>query len=176
MNIRVLLAVCVCSAIAAPAAHAGTITDTFTVDAQVNAACTVVTASSLNFGDYTASNLLGDDVDATMTVETTCTAGSSFVVHMDDGLFPVDFGCPLVPTRRMGSLIEGGGGWDGVDELPYAIYLDSNRSFPLGCNENNGVFMSGAGSTVLTYYGRIPGGAQVAPAQYRDIVTVSIDF
>lgn len=168
-------AICVSAALV-PASTAGTLNSQFQVSAQVDAACTVFTSGSLAFGDYTASNLAGSPVTGTVTLDTTCTAGSSFELHLDDGLSPLEFGCPLVPSRRMLSLDPVTLGYSDAGRLPYGIYLDAGHTIPLGCHANNGVSFGGFGSTTITLYGLIPAGAQVEPAAYRDYVVATLSF
>lgn len=170
-----LSAACIC-AFSIPASEAGSLDTTFQVSAQVNPACTVFTSGSLAFGDYTASNLAGSTVDSTVTLDTTCTEGASFELHLDDGLSPLVFGCPLVPSRRMLSLDPETFGYTEAGRLPYDIYLDEARTIRIGCHASNGVFFGGFGSSTITLYGRIEPGAQVAPAPYRDYVVATISF
>jgi spore coat protein U-like protein len=181
-NILIVAALSCGVAALAPASQAGSLSTTFEVRAVVESACTVVTATALDFGSYTASNLAGNPVDSTITVSTTCTDGAGYLVTMDDGLYAAAAGCPLTPSRRMAAVGVLPDGLPGVfpeapdTRLPYGIYQDSTRTIPVGCNANNGVFMALAGSAQLTFHGRIGAGANVMPATYNDVVTVTINF
>lgn len=159
-----------------PSSEAGSAQSSIQVTATVEPACTVLTNSSLQFGDYTASNLVGSDVDSTVTLQTTCTAGASFFLELDDGMFALTNGCPATPSRRMTNMLPDSSGYVGTDWLPYNIYLDAAHTIPVGCNASNKVFFSGFGSTSISLYGQIPAGAQVTPAPYRDYVVATITF
>lgn len=148
-------------ALCAPA-RAGTDTDTMAVTATVVASCDVA-ANDLDFMTY--DPVSGSPVDASATLEITCTNGAAYVVALDEG---VGAGATIA-ARRMTS---------GSDTLAYSLYRDASRSQLWG--ETNGVdTVAGTGSgtqQTLTVYGRAPT-AQTSPAgSYADTVTVTVTY
>jgi len=170
----------------ASTSQAGTISTTFPVLATVEAACTVVTATQLDFGDYTPSNFSSATipVDSTMTIEALCGSGGGGPIQilLDDGLYSEVAGCPAVPSRRMAAIGLDSEGLPAVlpeaadTRLPYGIYFEPERTIPIGCTNENSVTTFANGLSTVTLYGRIAGGANVAPANYQDTVTVTVNF
>src|SRR5688572_30997325 len=170
----------------ASTSQAGTISTNFSVLAYVEPACTVVTATQLDFGNYTPSNYVyaGTPVDSTMTIEAQCGAGAGGAIQIliGDGLYPEVAGCPATPSRRMAAT---GLSSEGLPEvlpeaantrLPYGIYFDPERTVPLGCANENSFAAAAAALTSVAVYGRIPPRANVVPANYQDTVTVTVNF
>jgi spore coat protein U-like protein len=148
-------------ALCAPA-RAGTDTDAMAVTATVVASCDVA-ANDLNFLNY--DPVSGAPVDASTTLEITCTNGAAYVVALDEG---TGAGATIA-ARRMTS---------GANTLVYSLYRDAARTTLWG--ETSGVdTVAGTGSgtqQTLTVYGRAPT-AQTAPAgAYADTVTVTVSY
>jgi len=142
---------------------AQTATDTFTVTAEVIDACNI-TANDLDFGNYSA--IAGTNLDATSTVEVTCTNGTSYTVELDQG---TTVGGTLT-TRLL---------TDGSDTLDYNLYTTNARTSVWGDGTSSSVTVPGAGSGALqslTVYGRIPASQNVAIGSYSDTVTATINF
>lgn len=139
-----------------------TATDTFSVTATVENSC-VVTANDLAFG--TVNVLSGTDVDATSTIDVTCTNGATYEVGLDGG------GEADVANRAMSD--------GGTGSLNYALYSDSGRSTNWG-NTTAVDVVEGTGSgavQTLTVYGRIPQGQNtVAAGSYTDTVTATVTY
>src|SRR5262245_44374151 len=124
----------------------------FPVMAHVEQASTVVTATDLPLGNYTANNFgTATPLDSTMTVDTPYPGCGWLQMFMDDRMFPQVAGCPATPSRRMAAIVTVVGGivLEALPEaantrLPYDIYQDAQRIAPIGCNNANGVLFAGA--------------------------------
>jgi spore coat protein U-like protein len=144
------------------AASAATATDTIAVTATVQSACTVV-ASPLAFGTYnpiSASNL-----DATTTLNVTCTQGTAYNVGLNAG-----GGAGATTTVR--KLTSSG------HTLNYALYQDSNRTTNWGNAVGTDTVpgTAGTGATAYTVYGRIAGSQNTTAGAYTDSVTVTVTY
>lgn len=148
--------------LASPAALAATATDTMAVTATVQSTCTVV-ASPLAFGTYnpiSASNL-----DATTTLNVTCTQGTAYNVGLSAG-----GGTGATTTVR--KLTSSG------HTLNYALYQDTTRSTNWGNTIGTDTVTGTAGTvaTAYTVYGRIPGSQNTTAGAYTDSVTVTVTY
>ena len=144
-------------------AFAQSATDTFSVTAEVIDACTI-TANDLDFGNYSA--ISGSNVDASSTLEVTCTNGTSYSVALDEG---TTSGGTLT-TRLM---------TDGSNTLDYNLYTSAARTTVWGDGTSSSVTVSGTGSgslQSLSVYGRIPASQSVAIGSYSDTITATISF
>lgn len=141
---------------------AATTTDTFTVTATVENSC-VVTANNLAFG--TVNVISGADVDATSTIDVTCTNGATYEVGLDGG------GAADVANRAMSD--------GGTGTLNYSLYSDTGRTTNWG-NTTGVDVVAGTGSgsaQTLTVYGRIPQGqTTVAAGSYTDTITATVTY
>lgn len=140
----------------------GQVTTNFDVTATVLDDCSV-TATDLAFGNYSAST--GAPVDATSTIQVTCTPGSAYTVLLDGGTTAAD-----VTARAM---------TDGTHNLLYGLYTTSGRTTVWGDGTGGTATQSGSGNgsaQSLTVYGRIPAGQFVAGGSYRDTIGVTVNF
>ena len=125
-------------------------------------ACIVV-ATPLVFG--TLNLIAASPNDSTSTVTVTCTPGTGYNVGLDNG---VNF----ATTRRMKSATA-------AVYVPYALYSDTNHATPWGntVGTNTVAGTAAVTPTILTVYGRVPGGTTpVAADGYFDTVTVTITY
>ena len=140
-------------------ALAATDTATLTVTASVAAVCNVQSAT-LAFGAYdpAAANL-----DATTTVDLTCTPGTTYDVGLDGG------GSGNVAARQMAN---------GGATLNYSMYQDASRTTNWGDTVGTDTVSGTGGGGVVshTVYGRIPTGQFVAPGAYSDTLTITVTF
>ena len=140
-------------------ALAATDTATLTVTASVAAVCNVQ-AATLAFGAYDPAL---PDLDATTTVDLTCTPGTPYDVGLDGG------GSGSVVARQMAN---------GPATLNYSMFQDAARTVnwgdTVGVDTVSGV--GGGGVVSHTVYGRIPTGQFVAPGAYADTVTITVTF
>ncbi len=141
----------------APAAYADTATTTFSVTAHVPTSCTLTSASTMAFGDYT-----GALIQTTSTITVTCTSGGAFTIALSDGNNPVAAG----GQRRM---LHGTS-----DYLNYELYSDSGRSTRWGA----AVSFTGTGASQgLTVYGQLPAGqTPLIAGDYTDTITVTLEW
>lgn len=139
-----------------------TVTDTFTVTAEVENAC-IVSAANLDFG--TVNVLSGADVDATADISVTCTNGASYEVGLDGG------GEADVANRAMNDGATG--------TLNYSLYSDAGRTTNWG-NTTAVDVVAGTGSgsaQTHTVYGRIPQGQNTVTAgSYTDTITATVTY
>lgn len=148
--------------LAAPAAHAATASDTMTVTAIVVQSCQVV-ANDLSFGAY--NPIATTDLDATTTLDVTCTSGTGYIVSMDAG---IGSGATIA-TRKMTS---------SGNTLNYSLYRNAARTQVWGqTSGTDTVAGTGTGTAQsLTVYGRAPAAQAAPPGSYSDTVTVTVTY
>lgn len=145
------------------AADAQTDSDTLIVSATAIAACDIV-ANDHEFGEYIP--ISGAPLDATSTIDVTCTNGKPYSIQLDGGTTPGG----RIRERLM---------TDGVNTLAYNLYTSAARVTVWGDGSGSSQAVSGVGSGVLqtlTVYGRIPADQAVPAAIYTDTVTATIYF
>lgn len=154
-----------CSLIAASlllsqAANAATATQNFNVTATVVNACTLSSISDLAFGNYSFSApSLG-----TTSVNVTCSLGSSYTLHINDGLYGSS-----ASTRKMkhGTL---------TDNLSYTL-SNSLAGATWGDTAGTGVTGTGLGVAVpTTIYGSVAANQTVTAGSYSDTLTMTVTF
>jgi spore coat protein U-like protein len=111
MRYKILALATSAALLAAGAAHAATVQNNFNVTAVVAKNC-LVTASNLNFGNYTGTA----EVDVDSAVAVRCTLGTPFTVRLSAGT-------GNYATRLMLS---------GVNSLQYNLYTDGARTNVFG--------------------------------------------
>ena len=132
---------------------------TFQVSANIVASCTI-TANNLAFGNYTLGQL-----DATSTVITTCTNGTSYTIGLDAGTFS---GATTITRQMTGP---------SSSSLKYNLYSDSGRTTTWGNVSGSWVTGTGTGTAqTLTIYGRIPANQPSPIGNYSDTITVTVTF
>ena len=137
--------------------------ETFSVTAEVIDACNL-TANDLDFGNY--SSISGSNVDATSTLDVTCTNGTAYTLALDDGMTTGG----TFTTRLM---------TDGSNTLEYNLYTSTARTTvwgdASGATETVGDTGDGTQQS-LTVYGRIPASQNVPVGSYSDSVTATVSF
>ena len=148
--------------LASQSASAATVTDTMAVTVTVQSAC-VVSASPLAFGTY--SPVSGTNLDATTTLNVTCTQGTAYNVGLSAG-----GGTGATTTVR--KLTSSG------RTLNYALYSDSGRTTNWGNTVSTDTVSGTAGLTATAYtvYVRIPANQNTAAGAYTDSVTVTVTY
>lgn len=141
-------------------AAAATATTTFGVSATVQATCTV-SASPLAFNTYT-----GSQVDATTTMEVTCTNTTEYDVGSNAG----GGSGATVSARKMTDA--------GTNTLGYALFSNAGRTANWGNTvDTDTVAATGNGSAQThTVYARIAGAQYVTPGTYNDTITVTVTY
>ena len=135
---------------------------TFRVSAKVNAVC-AVTATDLDFGNYTAQN--GTALQGTTLLQATCTPGTTYYIGLDQGQAPG----ATVNQRKMVS---------GAASLNYQLYSDSNRSAIWG-NTTGTDTVTGSGTGIAqdhTVFGSIPASQVIPAGDYTDTITVRVYY
>lgn len=138
-------------------------TDDFTVTAEVIDACSM-TAGDLDFGNYTS--ISGSNVDATSTVDVTCTNGTAYTVVLNAG----STSGGSLSARLM---------TDTTNTLQYNLYTTSARTTIWGDGSGGTDSVTGTGTGLLqslTVYGRVPASQNVPVGSYSDLVTAEISF
>lgn len=149
------------SGLSAGRGHAATTSTTFTVSITITASCTV-SATALNFGSV---SLLTSAVDATSTIDVSCTDTTPYSVGLDAG----GGSGATVATRLMTS---------GAATIDYSLYQDAARTIVWGDTVSTDTLAgTGSGSTqTLTVYGRVPAQTSPAPGTYSDTINVTITY
>ncbi|MBO9688762.1 MAG: spore coat protein U domain-containing protein [Mitsuaria chitosanitabida] len=139
---------------------------TFQVGATILVACNV-TGSTLTFGGAIDPLQTPGPVDASTSLNVTCTKTTPYSVALSAGTNAGN--ASAFGSRTMKS---------GNNNLPYQLYLDSGRTQVWGDGNGAGVYTgTGTGSQqVLTVYGRLPSLAGIVPGNYSDTVTVTITY
>lgn len=164
-NKAYLIAIGGIAAIAAVHPAAAQSTDTVAVSATVTQNC-VINASALAFGDV--NTLSGAAVDASGTIDVTCTSETPWTASADAGQTE---GATLGARKLL----------NGTNELSYALYADAARTSLWGdgvAEASTTLADVGTGSSqVKTFYGRIAASQTSAPAGvYNDTVTVTVAY
>jgi len=143
------------------ASFASTTTTTFTTQI-AGAACTINSASTLDFG---TAGVPAANVDQTSTVQVTCTNTTPYNIGLDAGT-----GTDATVAARK---LTGGGA-----TVTYTLYSDSARTTVWGNTAGaDAVAATGNGSAQsYTIYGRMPSQASPAPGTYNDTVTVTVTY
>ena len=146
------------------AALADTANADLTVEATVQANCTVST-SELDFG--TVNPLSGANVNGTGGITVTCTNGTGWTASADVG----DGSGANYSARRLTS---------GSNTLNYNLYTDGTYATVWGDDSGATDLLSGTGNGSAqnrTVYGRIGSGqTSASPGSYSDTVSVTISY
>ena len=117
------------------------------------------------FGGYDSSTIA--PLDAKGDVSVTCEKGVDFSVRLDLGQNTTTF------HPRMLMLVGGSA------TLNYNLYRDSARTKVFGDGTNNTYIQTGVGTgngIHFPIFGRIPGHQNISAGQYRDAVTVIVEW
>ena len=144
--------------------HAGTATNTFTVQAVINAACNV-SATNLNFGAYNPSS--ASALNGTSAVSVYCTGGTPYTASLNVGT-----GGGTFATRTL---------LNGSNTLNYNLYRDSSYSQIWGDGTSSTYTVTGTGSGLLTantitVYGQIPIAQDEPVGTYNSTITITISY
>ncbi len=129
----------------------------------LGAVCTV-TASDIGFGTVIS---LASQIDATGTVQSTCTTGTVYTIAMDGGTTTGN-----IPDRRMAK------SGPGPDFVGYQLYRDAAHTQIWGDGVVGSVEAgTGTGSTQsVTVYGRVPAQSTPEPDLYADTIGVTMTY
>jgi spore coat protein U-like protein len=144
------------------AAFGTTTTTTFQSQITIAASCTILSATTL---DYGTQGVLGGSVDQTSTIQVQCTNTTPYNIGLDAG---VGAGA-TVAVRKMTNT--------GVT-INYSLYSNAGRTTVWGDTiATDTVAATGNGaSQSYTVYGRVPAQTTPAPGLYTDTVTVTVTY
>ena len=156
---KIALGIAAAAALAStPAFAAGTATGTVDVSLNVSSSC-AVTAQPLDFG---TTNSFSAAIDSSSATTLKCTPNAAYTVYISYGNNAAS------GTQR--KLKSAAGGF-----VNYDLYSDSART--LAWNTTAGVTGTGTGVDVpITIYGRVPVQTAVAAGDYKDTVTVTVNY
>ncbi|GAB3470394.1 Csu type fimbrial protein [Azotobacter salinestris] len=128
-----------------------------------------ITTTPLAFGDYDpVVTHASADLDATGTVNITCTQDAPVQITLGEGLNADSGSTGAAPLRQM---------TNGGDFLSYDLYSNAGRTTVWGDDATVDVESIGTGlEEVHTVYGRIPAGQNVAVGNYADTVVATVIF
>lgn len=137
-------------------------TSTFQPQITIQATCTIVSASSLNFG---SQGVLAANVDQTSTLQVQCTNTTAYNIGFDAGTATG----ATVTSRQMSNA---------GATVAYALYSDTGRTTNWGNTiGTDTVSATGNGAAQsYTVYGRVPLQTTPAPATYTDTITVTVTY
>ena len=136
-------------------------TGQFNVKMQIQGQCILQTASDLNFG---STGIINANIDQSSTLVVQCTNGTPYNVALNYGANGTS-----AATRAMTA--------GGTDQVKYALFRDVARTIPWGNTATDAYSDTGKGSTVqIPVYGRVPAQNAVAPGNYSDTITVTVNY
>lgn len=143
-------------------AFAATTTSTFQTQITIQASCTILAASTLDFGTQGA---LIANVDQTSTVQVQCTNTTPYNIGFDAGT-----GAGATVTNR--KMTSGGA------TINYSLFSNAGRTTNWGNTVGTDtVSATGNGaSQSYTVYGRVPPQTTPAPATYTDTITITVTY
>jgi spore coat protein U-like protein len=150
-------------------AQAGSQTDNLTVQATVDANCTITT-TAVDFGSYdpVVANKT-TDLTAQGKVSVLCTTGAAATVTLGQGSNADTGSTDAAPVRRLKH--------GTADFLSYALFSDAGLTTAWGNTAGTGVGHTGDGASHdLTVYGNLLAGQNVPVGTYTDTVVATISF
>jgi spore coat protein U-like protein len=143
-------------------ASATTTTTTFPVQITIQATCTIVSASTLNFGTQA---LLSANIDQTSTIQVQCTNTTPYNIGLDAGTATG----ATVTTRKM---------TNGAATVSYSLFSNAGRTTNWGDTVGTDtVAATGNGaSQSFSVFGRVPAQTTPAPNVYTDTITVTVTY
>ena len=144
------------------AALAGTTTSTFQTRVTIQASCTIVSTTTLDFGTQGA---LVANVDQSSTLQVQCTNTTPYNIGLDAGI-------GTGATVGVRKLTNGG------STINYSLYTDAGRATVWGNTVGTDTVAATGNGAAQSYsvYGRIPAQTTPAPATYTDTITVTVTY
>ncbi|MDZ4375005.1 MAG: spore coat U domain-containing protein [Phenylobacterium sp.] len=143
-------------------ASAATANGSFQVNMTVQGACSVVSATSLDFGSHST---IASNVDSSSTIGVQCTNATPYSIGLSAGQ-----GAGATVSSRL--LTSGG------QTIPYGIYRDAGHTQLWGATpavDTQGGTGSGAVQS-FTIYGRVAPVANPQAGAYTDTVSVTVTY
>lgn len=147
-------------------AIADTKTTSFNVKLTITQACNFTAAASdVNFGSNLSTAV---NIDTAGSLRVTCTKGTAFNIGLSAG----NGTSATTTVRKMKSATAGN-----TDEVPYALYRDSDRQQNWGdAGSADIASSSGLGTEqTLQVYGRVPG-ANFKADSYSDVIVATVTY
>lgn len=146
------------------AGMAATVTTTFGVQITITNACTIVSATNMNFGSVGVIGASG--VDATSTITVQCTTSAPYNIGLSAG---TGAGA-TVANRLMTSAA--------TNTVGYSLYRDVAHTLVWGTTiATDTVASTGTGaSQAFTVYGHVPSQSTPPAAVYNDTITVTVTY
>ncbi len=143
---------------------AATATTSFTVQITITNACTIVSATNMNFGSVGVIG--GPGIDATSIITVQCTQSAPYTIGLNAG---TGTGA-TVASRLMTS--------GASNTVGYSLYQDVAHSLVWGTTiGTNTVAGTGNGaSQPITVYGFVPSQSTPPAAVYNDTITVTVTY
>ena len=144
------------------AAFGSTTTSTFQSQITIAASCTILSATTLDFG---SNGVLAANIDQTSTIQVQCTNTSPYNIGFNAGT-----GTGATVTNRKMT--------NGANTVSYSLYSDSGRTTNWGNTVGTDTVSStgNGASQNFTVYGRVPAQTTPAPATYTDTITVTVTY
>jgi spore coat protein U-like protein len=156
---KIALGIAAAAAIASTPALAGTATGTVQVSLNVSSACSV-TAQPLDFG---TTNSFAANIDTSSATTVKCTPTAPYTVFVSYGA-----NAGATTQRKLLSTTT-------TATVNYDIYSDSSRT--AAWSPTAGKTGVGDGTEqAMTLYGRVPVQTAVAAGDYKDTVTVTVNY
>lgn len=135
--------------------------------------CSLVSASTINFGSYSTIATAPRQIAVSISVR--CTQGASGVLlYLGEGSNQAGASSCVTPMRRMKSNTAT------TEYLSYHVYKDSGYSVPLGCDPSSAhaytTFGNSTSAVGVSLYAEVPSGQGVKADTYTDSVTYSLNF
>lgn len=147
--------------------YGATAQSNLTVNATVNASCTIDASTALNFGSYTLAQ-----IQQSTTISVTCTNGTAYNVGLDAGTFAG----ATVTTRKM-HCTGGGTCTPNTDSLPYTLTSVSYAGSNWGNTAGSWVAGTGSGAAQsMVVYGTIAANLTSPTGSYTDTIVATINF
>lgn len=146
-------------------AFSQTQTGDMAISMTVAAECTIAT-EALAFGTV---GIIDTNIDAEANLTVQCTSGSAYQISLDDGL-----GVGATTAAR---LLTNTATSD--DVATYSLYQDASRTTVWGSTAGTNTVDSDAATgadEVITVYGRVDAGQNVATGTYQDTVVATITY
>jgi spore coat protein U-like protein len=144
------------------AVFGSTTTTTFQTQITLQATCTIVSATTLDFG---TQGVLAANIDQASTLQVQCTNTTPYNIGLNAG---TGSGA-TVATRKMTS---------GGATINYSLYSDSGRTTVWGNTVGTDTVPATGNGASQSYpvYGRVPAQTTPAPATYTDTITVTVTY
>lgn len=161
------VALAIASAISAPAAVAGSSSQTMTVYFEVVTGCTLSYAGAI-WGTYDQGR--ATPTTGTSQAQVVCASGTPYTLSYDQGVNAAADSSCLSPQRRAGA---------NGSYVSYELYQDSALTKPLGCDATNQLSSTGAeGRAYHDIHWRVPAKQESVKqnGMHTDTVTATITF